>query len=49
MPQFAQGLRLDLTDSFASDGKTLANLFEGMFTVVPQTEAHLENLLLARR
>ena len=39
MPQLAQGFGLDLADSLASDGKAIADFFEGMFTVVSQPEA----------
>jgi hypothetical protein len=48
MSQFAKGFSLDLADSFASDGKELADLPEGMFHAVSQPEAHLDNLFLAR-
>src|SRR5215510_2520812 len=50
MAEFAQRLRFDLADAFARDGEVLADLFERVLAAVrPQAEAHLDDLLLARR
>src|SRR5262249_52337122 len=47
--EFPQRLRFDLADAFAGDCEMLADLFERMLAAVrPQTEAHLDDLLLAR-
>src|SRR5262245_12783720 len=50
MAEFAQRLRLDLADAFSRDGEVLADLFERVLAAVrAQAEAHLDDLLLARR
>src|SRR5215813_8049123 len=48
--EFAERLGFDLADAFARDGEMLADLFERVFAAVrAETEAHLDDLLLARR
>src|SRR5918993_200910 len=49
MPQLAQRLGLDLPDPLACHGEALAHLFEGVLAPVANAEAHLDDLLLARR
>src|ERR671912_454996 len=49
MPQLAQRLGLDLPDPLARDREALAHLFEGVLAPVANAEAHLDDLLLARR
>src|SRR5262245_49514079 len=48
--EFAERLGFDLADAFARDGEVLADLFERVLAAVrAQSEAHLDDLLLARR
>src|SRR5262245_48467135 len=50
MAEFPERLRFDLADAFAGDCEMLADLFERVLAAVrPQSEAHLDDLLLARR
>src|SRR2546428_9169420 len=49
MPQLAQRLRFDLADALASDIERAADFFERVLGAIADAEAHLENLLLARR
>src|SRR5438093_3193393 len=49
MPQLAQRLRLDLADALAGDGEVLAHFLQRVLRAVAQAEAHLDDLLLARR
>src|SRR5580692_8147895 len=46
--QLPQRLGFDLPDSFARDGERLAYFFQGVFTAVFQTEAHLDYFFFAR-
>jgi hypothetical protein len=48
MPQFAQGLGLDLPDPLARDGEVLPDLFEGVLAAILQAKAHLNDLLFPR-
>src|SRR3954454_13375278 len=47
--ELAQRLRLDLADAFARHIERAANFFERVLGAVADAEAHLEDLLLARR
>src|SRR3954468_1173667 len=47
MPQLAQCLRLNLADAFASHLVLAADLFEGAFRTVEQTEAIFQHFALA--
>jgi hypothetical protein len=49
MTQFAQRLGFDLADAFAGDRERLADFFQRVLGAVFQPEAHLDDLLLARR
>ena len=49
MPQLAQRLRFDLADALAGDGEPLAHFLERVLAAIFQAEAHLDDLLLARR
>lgn len=49
MSQFAQRLRFDLTDPLAGHGEILSDLLERVVAALANPEAHLENLLFARR
>ncbi len=50
MPQLSQRLGLDLADTFASDGKMLADLFKRVLgTGVAQPKTHFDDLFLTRR
>src|SRR6188474_140302 len=49
MTQLAQRLGLDLAYAFAGDREVLAHLFERMLAAVADAEAHLDDLLFARR
>src|SRR5688572_23919116 len=50
MPELSQRLCLDLTDTLASDGEMLSDLFERMLRAgVAKPETHLDHLLFARR
>ena len=46
--QLAQGLRFDLADALAGDGKGLADFFQRVFAAIFEAEAHLDDLLFAR-
>ncbi len=48
MTQLAQRLSLNLPDSFARDGKTLAHFFERVLTAVVQAEPHLDHFFFSR-
>ena len=47
--QFAQRLGFDLADALARDREVLADFFERVLAAVLQAEAHLDDLLFARR
>src|ERR1043166_6146630 len=49
MPQLAQRLGFDLPDAFARDGEALADFFQRVLAAVADAEAHLNDLLFARR
>src|SRR5436190_24238669 len=49
MPQLSERLGLDLPDAFAGDREALADFFECVLAAVADAEAHLDDLLLARR
>src|SRR5258706_16346567 len=49
MAQLAKRFRFDLPDALAGDVERAADLFERVLGAVADTEAHLEDLLLARR
>src|SRR6201995_1601417 len=49
MPQLAERLGLDLTDALAGDREALADFLERVLAAVADAEAHLDDLLLARR
>src|SRR5947209_1946563 len=49
MPELPQRLRFDLADALAGDGEALTDLFERVLAAVADAEAHLDNLLFARR
>src|SRR5687767_13853369 len=49
VPQLAECLGLDLADALAGDREVLAHLFERVLAAVTQAEAHLDDLLFARR
>src|SRR6185437_2902587 len=48
MPQFAQCLSLNLTNTFTGDVETAANFFQGMCRAILHAKAHSENFLLTR-
>src|SRR5512147_3337904 len=47
--ELAQRLGLDLADALAGHLEVLADLLEGVVALLPDAEAHAEDLLLARR
>jgi hypothetical protein len=47
--QLAQRLGFDLSNPFARDGELLADLFEGAVGLLPDAEAHPQDLLFAWR
>src|ERR1017187_2648440 len=49
MTQLSQRLCLDLPDTFSSDSKRLADLFERVLGAVFQPKTHLDHFLFARR
>src|SRR5215813_11759959 len=49
MTELAERLRLDLTDALARDREALADFLERVLAAVADAEAHLDDLLLARR
>src|SRR5262245_8531761 len=49
MPQLAQRLRFDLSDTFARDGEALPDFLERVLAAVADTESHLDDFFLARR
>jgi len=49
VPQFAQGLRLDLPYAFPGDGEILAHFFQCVFGIQPDAEAFAEDFFLAAR
>src|SRR6266516_4810021 len=50
MPQLAERLGLDLTNTFAGNGEVLSNFFKGVLRArSAQAKAHLDDFLFARR
>src|SRR3984957_12792265 len=49
LAQLAERFRLDLADALAGDGELLADFLEGVVGLLPDAEAHAQDLLLARR
>src|ERR1700689_4792825 len=49
LTQLAQRFRLDLPDTLAGDGELLADFLERVVGLLPDAEAHAQDLLLARR
>src|SRR2546426_12599126 len=49
MPQLSERLGLDLPDALARDREALAHFFERVLAAVTDAEAHLDDLLFARR
>src|SRR4051794_34249402 len=49
MPQLAERLGFDLPDALACDREALAHFFERVLAAVADPEAHLDDLLFARR
>src|SRR5271168_2144761 len=49
LTQLAQRLRLDLPDTLAGDGELFADFLERVVGLLPDAEAHAQDLLLARR
>src|SRR5215471_11061446 len=49
MAQLAQRLGFDLPDALARDGEALADFLERVLAAVADAEAHLDDLLFARR
>src|SRR6266850_8456042 len=49
VPELAQGLGLDLSNSLAGDGEVLPDLFQRVLAAVGEAEAQPQHLLLARR
>ena len=46
MLQLSQGLRLNLSDSFAGDGQMPAHFFKGMVSIHANPESHPDDLFL---
>src|SRR5580658_3491918 len=49
LAQLAQRLRFDLPGALAGDGELLADFLERVVGLLPDAEAHAQDLLLARR
>ena len=49
MSKLAQGLRLNLPDTLTRHEKVLPHFLEGVIALFADTEAHPQDLLLARR
>src|SRR5215470_9731365 len=49
MPQLPKRLRFDLTDTLSRDGEALTDFLERVLAAVADAEAHLDDLLFARR
>src|SRR3984957_7758324 len=49
LAQLAERFRLDLADTFAGDGELFADFLKGVVGLLPDAEAHAQDLLLARR
>src|SRR6202047_3194610 len=49
LAQLAQRLGFDLSNPFARDGELLADLFEGAVGLLPDAEAHAQDLFFAWR